>query len=252
MKNTIYTRKLITSIFATALLTYFMLKATSNKIIFVPFLVCSISMVGQSISLLLGNQKLAKVFSYVFKGAFFLFWFSFLVGASYIALRDNNLQMLVFSLPFWLIGLYFLKSQLLKTKTKEEEKATTFNFPVIISAVLVAIAFLSGIALLILGFVRMNKAIIFGGAFFTFVSFTFVLFALTVSGRFDKFKTDILGLYVGILFVAMGIGIPAFKFTDTFSLSETVKAFGIGLIIPIMFVAVGMFQIIKTLRNKEQ
>ncbi len=251
MKNAIFTRNLITSIFTTILLIYFMLKTTSPKIIFIPFLICSIAMAIKSISLLAGWNKIATVFDYIFKGGFFLFWFGFLIGASYIALRDNNLQMLIFSLPFWLIGLYFLKNKFLKTKPKKE-KLSSFNFPVVISAILVTIAFLSGIALLIMGFVKANKAIIFGGAFFTFVSFTFVLFALTVSGRFDKFKTDILGLYVGILFIAIGIGIPAFKYTDTLSLAETVKSFGFWLFIPIMMIVAGMFQIIKCLRSKEQ
>lgn len=251
MKNTIYTRKLITSIIATILLIYFMLKTTSPKIIFVPFLICSIAMAAKSISLLLGKQKIATIFDYVFKAGFFLFWFGFLIGASYIALRDNNLQMLIFSLPFWFIGLFFLKNKFLKTKPKKE-KAINFNFPVIVSAVLVGVALLSGVALLIMGFVKADKMLLFAGAFFTFVSFTFVLFALTVSGRFDKFKVDMLGLYVGVLFIAIGIGIPAFKYTDTLSLAETVKSFGFWLIIPIILVVAGMLQIIKCLRSKEQ
>ena len=56
------TGRLISSIFITALLIYFMIKTTSPKIIFVPFLVCSLSMAGKSLGIILNKEKIASLF----------------------------------------------------------------------------------------------------------------------------------------------------------------------------------------------
>ena len=122
-------------------------------------------------------------------------------------------------------------------------RKANLNFMIFVSAGLVGIVLLAGIAILILGISRMDIMLIFMGAFFTFGAFTFVLAALTVKGCFDKCPIDVLGLYVGILFVVIGIGIPVIKHAD-------IREFGFWILIPIMMVVVGMLQIIKCLRNR--
>jgi len=96
-----------------------------------------------------------------------------------------------------------------------------------------------------------KNGLIYFGAFFTFGSLTFIIAALSVKGCFDKFKIDILGTYIGLLFLMIGVGIILFQTGTTMSLIETIKSFGILIIIPIMFIAVGIIQILKCLLNKK-
>ena len=338
MKNkSVYTRKLVSSVFSTIILIYFMIKTTSPKIIFVPFLICSISIIGKSIFLIIEKKKYANIFDKSFTIGFLLFWFGFLIYANYIAIKDKQWQLVAFSLVFWIVGIYFAKKRLVKPKekTSNEKSKTKLNidFRILTSALLVIIVLLSGIAMLFFGIMdtyRLNsitkgyiatdgyyrecdifssdedgttykltyvytvnnkeysvttdygtnyipeenssreikynpnnpeEAIITGtnskngliyfGAFFTFGSITFILAALSVLGYFDKFKVDILGTYIGFLFFIIGIGIILFQTGTTTSLIETIKSFGLWILIPIMFIIVGIIQIVKCLSKKK-
>lgn len=237
--------------YITILLIYFMMKTTSPKIIFVPFLICSISMAGKNIALLLNKEKYAALFSKLFVAGFLLFWFGFLIVAFYISVRDKNYKMIVFSLPFWLIGIILIKNKLLKKRSQNQETAS-FHFAIVISAGLVIIAFLAGILLSVLGITRHDTAMTFAGAFFTFVSFTFILVALTAMGCFDKIKFDIIGMYVGVLFVAIGLGFIAMKYSETLSLLQTLQSFGFWILIPLLLVVVGIVQISNCLRKSNK
>ncbi len=243
------TGKLISSIFITALLIYFMIKTTSPKIIFVPFLICSLSMAGKSLGIILNKEKIAVLFDKLFKAGFFLFWFGFLAVADYITVRDKNYSLTVFSIPFWLIGIYFLKRKFFKGNAEKEEKSR-FNLIKIASAGLVFAALFAGLLLLIFGIIKAEKIMIFAGIFFILVAGAFVIFGLSATGCFDKIKTDVLGLYVGIVFTVIGAGIPAYKFTETFSLIKTFQAFGLWIFVPLLMLAAGVFQIIKCIKKK--
>lgn len=158
MKNkSIYTRKLVSSVFITILLIYFMIKTPSPKIIFVPFLICAISMIGKSISLIMDKKKYVNIFDKSFTIGFLLFWFGFIIFADYIAIKDKQWQLVVFSLVFWIAGIYFVNKRFVKQKEKtNNEKSGTktklnINFRILISALLVIIVLLSGIAMLFLG-----------------------------------------------------------------------------------------------------
>lgn len=247
MKKRFFSSKLITAIFTTVLLLYFMTKTTSPKIIFVPFMICSISMAGKQIGLMMKRTRCVALFDKLFKGGFLLFLFGFLIVACYISIRDKNYGLIVFSLPFWLVGIYLVKKKLLNIQS--QNKAAPFNFAMIVSAGLVLITLLAGVVILILGVIRMDTILIFVGAFFTFGAFTFILITLTALGYFDKHKIDVLGLYIGILFVVIGIGIPGIKYRETLSILETIRVFGFWILIPIMLVVVGALQIVKCLKN---
>ena len=56
-----------------------------------------------------------------------------------------------------------------------------------------------------------------------------------------------MGLYIGIVVLIIGIGIILFQYGTTASLIETVKLMGLWVVIPIMFIIIGIFQIIKCL-----
>ena len=249
MKRSIFVSKLVSAIFITILLTRSMIITPSPKIIFVPFLICSISMAMEQIGLILNKRKLAILFHKLFTIGFFLFWFGVLIVGAYVCLREKNYGLLLFTIPFWLIGIYIIKRKLLNMKPKTKP-VSNLNFMVIVGAGLVGIVLLSGLIILVLGIIKADTFMIFFGGFFTFGGFTFVLGALNITGRFEKCKIDVLGLYVGILFVVIGIGFPAVKCKEMQSLSETIQAFGFWILIPIMMIVVGVLQIVKCLKNR--
>lgn len=96
-----------------------------------------------------------------------------------------------------------------------------------------------------------KNGLIYFGAFFTLGSLTFIIAALSVLGYFDKIKIDVLGTYVGLLFFIIGIGIILFQTGTTTSFIETIKSFGLLMIIPIMFMVVGIIQVVKCLKKKK-
>jgi len=250
MKNSLSTKNLITSLFVTILLLYFMLKSPSPKIIFVPFLISSISMAGKSIARLLKKERLEFICGKLFVLGFLLFFIGFLIVAGYVSLRDKNYSLLIFSIPFWLVGIFLIKNKLLNKKgNKDGESVFTTAF--VISALLVAVAFGAGIVLLILGIKDAESGLLFLGMIFTLGSLAFVLGALTIKGCFDKVKVDVLGLYAGAVIALIGMGFLILKFMETYSLLETVKSFGLWIIIPILMTVAGVFQIIKCIRNKK-
>ena len=95
-----------------------------------------------------------------------------------------------------------------------------------------------------------NNGLIFIGAFFILGGMVFVLIFLQIKGVFDKIKIDIIGLYIGVVFVIIGIGILAFQMGTASSLIAAVKAMGLWVLIPIMFMVVGSMQTIKCLKKK--
>lgn len=238
MKNPMVLQKLILSLLITGLLAYFMSKSPSSKIIFVPFLICGISMAGKCISLIWGQEKWAAVFHKAFILGFLLFWFGFLAVAAFISLRDQSYGMLLFTLPFWVVGFFLVKNKLLGKKRNKE--ASPFRFAFVVSTALVSIVILAGILLFILGIHRKEIGLLFAGAFFALGAFTFVLGWLTVNGYFAKYKIDVLGLYMGILLAAFGIGILAWN----------AGRMGIWSLVPILMTVAGTAQIVKCLKNR--
>ena len=249
MKINSMTGRLISSIFITVLLIYFMIKTTDPKIIFVPFLICSISMTGKILSLIFNREKIAFIFDKLFKAGFFLFWFGFLTFAYYVTVRDKNYILTAFTVPFWLSGIYFMRKKLFPCKKEKEEKSK-INLIKLVSVGLVVAVLLSGLFLIIFGIIKAEKMMIFAGLFFTFGAGAFIIFGLTATGCFDKIKTDVLGLYTGVFFTVVGIGIPLLKFTETYSVLKTLQNFGPWIFVPLMLLAVGIFQTVRCIKKK--
>ena len=109
MKSALITRKLTKATIALVILVYFAIKTTSPKLVFVPFLICCIASIGKNLGLLLNKKELALFFDRVFKVVFFLSWFGFLAVACYVIIKDGNYGKLLFTVPFWLGGIFFAK-----------------------------------------------------------------------------------------------------------------------------------------------
>ena len=112
MKRALISRKLIKAVIALVILVYFVVRTTSPKIIFVPFIICCIASIGKNLGMLLNRERIAWIFDRLFKIVFFLSWFTFLIIACYIAVRDGNYKVIVFTLPFWVGGVFFAKRKL--------------------------------------------------------------------------------------------------------------------------------------------
>ncbi len=92
-----------------------------------------------------------------------------------------------------------------------------------------------------------NSLLIYSGAFFFLDGMVFVLGFLYTLGIFDKIKINILGLYIGIVSLIIGIGIISIQLNEASTLKEIVKQMRFWFLIPIIFIIVGIFQIIKCL-----
>lgn len=250
MFNSGYTGKLISSVFITGLLTYVMFNTTSPKIVFVPFLICAVSMALKTVGQIFEKEGMIFFFDKLFKGGFFLYGFGFLIFFDYLALKDKQYGLVIYSLLFWAVLLFVFKRVFFNNK-QQAEKPPKVNIAKFAASGLVIVSFLAGVVLLVLGIGRKEAGIIFAGAFFALVSSVFILFHLSVSGFFKKIKTDILGLYIGIVSALVGIGIPIVKFTEVLSVKGTIKSFGLWIFVPIILFSAGVFQIIKTLRNRK-
>ena len=113
MKKSIFLSRLIASILATGVLLYFMTTTKGPKVIFVPFFICSLSMAGQAIAWLFNREKWAVRFHKLFVAGFLLFWFGLLTVTAYLCIRDKNYLLMMFSIPFWAVGIYLAKKKLL-------------------------------------------------------------------------------------------------------------------------------------------
>lgn len=239
MKKTPAARNLIVSVFLTGILLYLMVKTPSPKIIFVPFLICGLSLAGKSSAQLLKKGKWVTAFHKLFILGFLLFWFGFLAVAAFTCIRDKRYGMLLFTLPFWAIGFFVVKNKLLGKKSSKA--GSPFRFAFIVSAALVVIAIAAGIFLLVLGIQRKEPALLFGGMFFVLVSLAFPLGWLTISGKLASSKVDVLGLYMGIVVAGIGIGILIWKFAEL----------GLWMIVPILMIAAGLAVVLKSLKHRK-
>jgi len=186
-------------------------------------------------------MKKGNFLSKLFTIAFLLYWFGFLITAVFVCIRDKDYGMLLFTVPFWLAGVYVIKKRLLNVKTKRQS-GLQIPIAIVAGGVLVVVTLVAGIMLIIQGVWISDGGLIFAGGFFTFGAFTFVLGALTVQGYFDKCKVDVVGLYAGILFIAIGGGIIAM-------ISQ--QEFGLWIIIPVLMVIAGVYQVVKCLKESK-
>ena len=213
----------------------------NSKIIFIPFIICAIAIVGKNVAILCGKKNLAVSFSKLFTIGFLLFWFGFLGVAAFVCVRDKNYNTLVFTLPFWIAGIVVVKRRFFRNQS-EENGRMQIPTGIIVGSILVLVTLIAGILILAQGVMNADWKLLFAGGFFAFGAFTFVLAALTVKGCFEHCKVDVLGLYIGILFVVIGIGNIAMIYN---------QSFGLWIVIPVLMIGVGVVQIIKCIRNKK-
>lgn len=332
MKKGIYINQIIRDLIAITIL--FWLFSNNNglmKFIIMPFIICLLLSIGKSICLIIGKDKYkyANIFNKLYALVFLLFASCFLIFWSYTIIKNNNYLTLLFTIPFWLMEIHFIRKYFFKKSQKDlsNKRKSKFNLKIIFSCLLVLAVLASGFLCLFIGIkdtynfnqktkdyvttdfkdyniynideegttykliyeyevdgkkymvstdygvekipavnsvrkvkydpnnyekavlvgTNRNNGLIYFGAFFVLGGMVFVLIFLQIKGVFDKIKIDVIGTYIGVIFTIIGIGIILLQNGMTSSFIETVKTMGFWILIPFMFIIVGIFQTIKCL-----
>ena len=100
------TKKLISSIVITGLLSYVLFSTDSmlTRIIVVPFLAFSAAWFLKYVFLALKKPKAAAVMGKVYVIAFTVYWFGFLIAWDYLSIVNRNYVSLLASLILWIGG----------------------------------------------------------------------------------------------------------------------------------------------------
>ena len=159
----------------------------------------------------------------------------------------------------FMVGKYIallLRQKKLDIPEKEEQTADTAGTKyrlliVVISVIIAVIPLFIGISILINNGKSGDIRLIFTGVFLIFFACTLVLTVLKLMGYFDRAKVDILQIYSGALSEAIGLGWIALKYRETQSFEKVIDAFGIWFIIPVLIIAIGIYQIVTGLKNKK-
>lgn len=111
-------KKLITSIAVTGILfkVLFNTNDLMTRIIVIPFLVFAVALGLKNALIMMNKKALAVKLSKVYVVAFLIYWFGFLIYWDYASFIDGNYRKVLYSVPFWLGGIYFTHKRLLKEK----------------------------------------------------------------------------------------------------------------------------------------
>ena len=116
MKKYIYIKNLILSVIITFLLLYFYSMTPNGKLVLIPFIICSFSILLKNIFLLTNKEKYVIIFNKIFIIGFLLFWFGFLSFSCYISFINKEYSIILFTIPFWLVGFHIIKKYLKKIR----------------------------------------------------------------------------------------------------------------------------------------
>ena len=112
MKNkSVFIIRLIYYIIILIFLLYLFGKTPNGKIVLIPFLICFLINIIKYIVIITGKQRYVKWLNNIFLIVFFMSWFSFLSYFCYISFISKNYIMILFSIPFWIAGIIFLKNK---------------------------------------------------------------------------------------------------------------------------------------------
>lgn len=97
-----------------------------------------------------------------------------------------------------------------------------------------------------------TNGLIYMGAFFTMGAIIFILAGCSSMGWFDKAKFDVMGLCIGMILTIMGIGVFMLQNGEHSSLMGTIRAMRFWILVPIVFVIIGLLLTIKSLFDKRK
>ena len=112
--------QIIASLVASIYLTYILIVTNSNltRIVIVPVSMFTISLFLKNVSLILNKDKIAKIFSKINTISFFIYSFGFLIYWDHSAIVEKEYMLVVFSLLFWVVGIFIAYRKYLKSKNE--------------------------------------------------------------------------------------------------------------------------------------
>lgn len=142
--------QLIPSIFINLILfwTFFHFSSVIECIIFLPFLICGISVLGKTISLFLEKEKIARFFENLFTISLLVYVVGFLIVWFAVSISNNNFFLSLFAIPFFIIVFLIIKKKFGQPKySKKIRIQSYFNLANICTFLLIGVTF--GIGLLL-------------------------------------------------------------------------------------------------------
>ena len=142
--------QLIPSIFINLILfwTFFHFSSVIECIIFLPFLICGISVLGKTISLFLEKEKIARFFENLFTISLLVYVVGFLIVWFAVSISNNNFFLSLFAIPFFIIVFLIIKRKFGQPKySKKIRIQSYFNLANICTFLLIGVTF--GIGLLL-------------------------------------------------------------------------------------------------------
>lgn len=112
--------QIIASLVASIYLTYILIITNSNltRIVIIPFLMFAISLFIKNVCLIFNKDKIAKTFSKINTISFFIYYFGFLIYWDYLAIVKKEYMLVIFSLSFWIVGIFIAYRKYLKSKNE--------------------------------------------------------------------------------------------------------------------------------------
>ena len=111
-------KKLITSIAVAGILLKVLFNTNDlmTRIVVIPFLVFVVALGLKNALIMMNKRDLEVKVSKVYVVAFLIYWFGFLIYWDYASFMYGNYMKILYSVPFWLGGIYFTYKRLLKKK----------------------------------------------------------------------------------------------------------------------------------------
>lgn len=95
---------------------YVKMSDLKSKIIFLPFLLCTINGIGYMLVKIFNKQKLQNIFLKSYVIIFLIFWFAFLIFLTIKIIEVKAYIMCLFTIPFWIAGIYVFYKFVIKNK----------------------------------------------------------------------------------------------------------------------------------------
>ena len=83
-------------------------KDAISRLILLPFFLCGLAILGNTIASVTNNKKLEKIFYKIYIVIFLTFWFSILTIGCIVSIKNNVFSMIIFTIPFWAVGIFMI------------------------------------------------------------------------------------------------------------------------------------------------
>ena len=106
-------RNIIVATYVTIFLSWtFFKNQLMGKMFIIPFLICAIASLDENISFLVNKPKITTIFKYIFRISFFIYYWGFLIYATYYTISSKTYSLLLIIAIFIVGGFVFWQKKL--------------------------------------------------------------------------------------------------------------------------------------------